>query len=611
MDNIQNTCRNDISEVAFNALADSLEYISTKIKLFELKNLDENLENVPKREIVSQLATFKNSFYYVSSVYLALENGQYYESSSQSSDSLGVENQEWYYETRRTLKTSFLAATKNNKANCGIIASPFYYNGKYAGVIAAEVDNALLKKIADYFDDDVVQIEICDKNNNSLFLYDKNFVDSEKYIKQSNVYKFVTHNTKEISEFHVSTYVLRTGSKPAFIISTWLFSLVFIFLIGVTILLKWRNNKDLSAGVFGMQIIIIMMAEITSCFIYYYISYVDHIDHHENVIEKYSDQIESNAKYTAETIWFKVQENNILKENKLLDLNSPEMNKMMEIFNSASKMNRHCVNLFFISKDGEYQNYPYNPNYEAKDYNFQINRRLLNGSDRSTYLETQDLGYWFLKEYVFKVKDDRNNVIGTFGVNLDYEVMDEQISRFFGDNRKENALEYRGGVLSKTDSNGEKIFIDSTLTNDQIKEIDENEYGITSMRKGWIRSYYAYYSSLKDETKCFIPITLEPDNRMLILLTLCIILSLIGLGLAFYLAIKEKTDTITFENVEDDYEVDLMKKEDSFYEMIKNDEEVEKGLKIMKLFGKKASNSFQKKINDYKKRKEERDRIDF
>lgn len=610
MDNVQSTCVEHISETAFNVLADSLEYVSSKIELFEFTDVDDNLENIPKREIVSQLSKFKNSFYYVSSVYLALENGQYYESTSQGADQLGTENQEWYLKTKRNLKTNFLTVTKKNKSTCGIIASPFYYKGKYEGVIAVEIDNALFKKIADFFGDDLAQLVISDEDNNPLYLFDKNFKENDKYNKFAKTYYYMTHNQKEQSQFTVATYTMRTGSKPLHAALTWLFSLVFVSTIGYTIWLKWKNNKDFTVGFFAFQIILVMAIEITTCFVIYFINYNQHVKHHENVMEQFEEQIDANSKYLAETIWLKVQEKKVFKENKLLDAGSESLNELVDILNNVSRNSSHIINFFFISKDGEYQNYPYNPSYEARDLNFQINRRLLNGSDRSTYVGTVDMEDWMLKEYVYKVKDDRNNYIGTFGVNLKFNLTEAEIAKFFGTNEIDSKLEYREGIISEITQDREKKILNyhvNTLQHDMLKE---QQYGIISF-KFFNKAYFAFVSTLKDDTKRLIPILLEDNDRLQILMSVCLILSIVGMLLAIFLAYKEKVDSITYENVEDNYEVELMNNEDHFYEMMKNDEEIKKGMKVMKIFGKKPSREFGKKLTEYFKRKKDDDYLDF
>lgn len=610
MDNVQNSCVEHVGEAAFNVLADSLEYVSSKIELFELTDVDDNLENIPKREIVSQLSKFKNSFYYVSSVYLALENGQYFESTSQDADQLGTENQEWYLKTKRNLKTNFLTVTKKNKSTCGIISSPFYYKGKYEGVIAVEIDNALFKKIADFFGDDLDQLIISDEENNPLFLFDKNFKENDKYNKLTKTHYYMTHNQKEQSQFTVSTYTMRTGSKPLYIALTWFFSFVFVVTIGYTIWIKWKNNKDFTVGFFAFQIIAVMAVEITTCFIIYFIAYDQHVKHHENVMEQFEEQIDANSKYTAETIWLKVQEKKIFKENKLLEPESESIKNLVEILDNVSKKNSHIINFFFISKDGEYQNYPYNSSYGARDLNFQINRRLLNGSDRSTYVGTVDMEDWMLKEYVFKAKDDRNNYIGTFGVNLKFNLPDAEIAKYFGNNEIDNKVEYRDGIVSEISKDGEKTILNYFVNNIQHDLLNEQEYGIVSF-KFFDKDYFAFVSTLKDDTKRLIPILLEDNNRLQILMAICLILSFVGMILSVFLAYKEKVDSITYENVEDNYEVELMNNEDHYYEMMKNDEEIKKGMKVMKIFGKKPSQEFGKKLDEYLKRKKDDDYLDF
>lgn len=606
-DEMQNSCRKHVSEAAFNALADSLEYISTKLELFEFTDIDDNLENIPKREIISQLSQLKNSFYYVSSVYLALENGQYYETSGSGTTELGTENQEWYYKTKRSLKTNFLSVTKDNKTKCGVIATPFYYKGEYVGVIAVEIDNALFKKISDYFGDDLYQLVIKDKYNREMFVFDKNFVATDDYLAQDNSYTFMINNVKEKSKFNVTTYVLKTERKPFFTFLTWLFSIIFVVVIGLTIWKKIRNYKETAVGVFAFQIVIVMTIEILSNMGYYYYLYNEHVKHHELVVEKYAEQMDANSKYISENVWFKVQEKNIFKQNALLESNSNEMKEIMDIFEKTSTHNTHCLNFFFISKDGDYQNYPYNPSYTAKEYNFQLNRTLLNGSDRSTYNLKANMGTWQLKEYVFKVKDDRNNYIGTFGLNLHNDLNDGAIARYFKNDAMLDHLEFRNGRVYEIDSLGEETETEIYLDEKQVEKMNSLEYGIVYAKLGLFTKPYAYVSTMNGDYKRLVPIELATGISVQALFIICGLVSIIGVILSLILSIKEKTESATFENVEDEYEVKLMINEDKFFETLKTDEEVEKGLKILKVFGKKPSKIFAKKIQEYRERNEWKD----
>ena len=44
--------------------------------------------------------------------------------------------------------------------------------------------------------------------------------ESKKYFKTEKTYTYMVHNTKELSQFKTTTYTMKTGSKPLFVILT-------------------------------------------------------------------------------------------------------------------------------------------------------------------------------------------------------------------------------------------------------------------------------------------------------------------------------------------------------------------------------------------------------
>ena len=113
------------------------------------------------------------------------------------------------------------------------------------------------------------------------------------------------------------------------------------------------------------------------------------------------------------------------------------------------------------------------------------------------------------------------------------------------------------GVISSIDKEGNWVVENTTLTDKQIDEINQTQFGIIKTKIGFLANNYLYFETLRGNTKRMIPIDINHEDARVLLL-ICIITSAVGAFLSFFLSVKERKNEITYENVEENYEVELI-----------------------------------------------------
>lgn len=492
-------------KVMYNTIVTQIDTIGVKLKVIKDDNFLEQGILKTRIDIMNNLSMLRENIDSISALYVAFENGQCYGSYDNRMEFNGIEIEDWYVNTKRNNDLVLTGKKTSDMRYVGVLSLPLIDDeGKFYGVIAAEIDENIFRDVIKTFEAYIEQIILKDKNGNSFYVYDKtakiSSSDPVSYIFNSeNRYGFLKNSIDfdiEIYYTYEKISIIKSLVQPLDAIILSLFLALVIFKVIRTKQLVDIDKIMLRANMFlifelGLTFFLIVGERTVGA------------NNHSEILRRYENIIKESCHEITDIVYEDV------KDDIIYDLEESLINeKLINLKNEIQNLNT----IFYIDFDGNYKAYPMVNDETLKNLNFETNRKLLNGKEKDSFYQIYDFDDFSTYVGTKKIVDSNGKYIGTVGVNIKLERLYDFAKRLYNKQNLNYKIEIdEDGIINKVYYSGKKEKLNLNMSKENKNKLS-NEYGVIVERTQLIGKRYVFFKSYGGDKKYLLEISFESTD---------------------------------------------------------------------------------------------------